>query len=175
MKKTLFISLLTLSTLMGNKLVVEHGTIQAHTEVFGDSNINPATNTIISHLSIGKTITSIRGKVDISVSDLKSTNHKRDEHMYKALETNKYPIATYTFKKIKKLSQGYEIDGVLYFHGVTNPITIYADITQKGNKVYFHGRSYLLQSKFKIKPIRLLFLQVRDKVDLNINVTFIKK
>ena len=175
MKKLIFLLLITLSTtLMAQKLVVNHGIVKAHTEVFGDSSINPATTGIISHLTMGKDITSIKGSVDVSILKLKSDNSDRDERMAEALESKSYPISTYTFSSVKKSSHGYLINGILNFHGVKKPLQIHATITKHGRKIHFLGKSSFLLSDYKIKPIKLLFLTVRNKIDLAIDVTFKK-
>ena len=131
MKKVILYSVLTLSsTLMAQNLVVEKGIVKAHTEVFGDSSINPATKGITSHLKMGKEISSLHGSVDISIAKLKSDNSKRDEHMVEAIESKDFPRATYTFKNVKKAANGYLVDGILNFHGVKKPLQIKAKITQ---------------------------------------------
>ncbi len=175
MKKIILLSILTLSTsLMAQKLVVNHGIVKAHTEVFGDSSIEPATTVIISHLTMGKGITSMKGSIDVSILKLKSDNSKRDEHMVEALESKNYPLSTYTFSSVKKASHGYTIDGILNFHGVQKPLQINADITKEGREIIFHGKSSFLLSDYKVKPIKLFFLTVRNKIDLAIDVTFKK-
>ena len=115
MKKMILLSVLTASSLMAAKLTVAQGTVQAHTEVFGDSMINPGTSSITSHLTMEKDIESIKGSVDIGIAKLKSDNADRDEHMFQALESTKYPAATFTFKKIAKTSKGYIISGIWIF------------------------------------------------------------
>ena len=176
MKKIILLSLITLSTsLMAKKLVVNHGIVKAHTEVFGDSSIDPATTGIVSHLTMGQKITSIKGSVDVSMLKLKSDNSKRDKHMAEALESKSYPLSTYTFNSVIRSSHGYFVDGTLNFHGVKKPLQIYANIRQKGKEVIFHSKSSILLSDYKIKPIKLLFLTVRNKVDLTIDVTFKKQ
>lgn len=175
MKKIILLSILTLSTsLMAQKLVVNHGIIKAHTEVFGDSSIDPATTGIISHLTMGKELTSMKGSVDVSILKLKSDNDERDEHMVEALESKNYPLSTYTFSSVKKSSHGYIVKGTLNFHGVKKPLQINADITKKGREIIFHGKSSFLLSDYKVKPIKLFFLTVRNKIDLAIDVTFKK-
>ena len=175
MQKTLLISLLTLSSLFAQNLVVTQGQVKAHTEVFGDKHIEPLTKSIVSHLQMDGDITSIKGSVDVSVLKLKSDNADRDEHMVKALESKAYPLASYTFKKVQKNDKGYVIDGVLKFHGVSRPLKVYADIQDKGNTLLLKGKSSFKLSDYRVKPIKLLFMTVRDKIDLKINVTFKKQ
>ena len=167
--------LLTASSLMAGKLVVVQGTVQAHTEVFGDSTINPETHSITSHLSMNKGVGSLKGSVDIGVSKLKSDNTDRDEHMFKVLESSKYPSAKFTFKKIGKTTKGYAISGILNFHGVKKPLTVYADIKEDKKHLSIQGKASFLLSNYNIKPIKMLFLTVRDKIDLKISIQFKKR
>ena len=175
MKKSILFSLLTASYLMASNLAITKANILAHTEVFGDSTIDPSTTSLTSRLTMGDTIESIRGTVDVSIRLLKSDNEDRDEHMVEAIESDKYPIATYTFKSVKKGTKGYDIDGTLNFHGVKKPLKIQADITQKGKELTFKGEASFKMSNFAVEPPKLLLLTVRDRVDLTIDVKFKKK
>ena len=175
MKHILVLSLLTVTTLMAGKLTVVKGSIQAHTEVFGDSTIDPATTGIISHLRMKKGIESLSGSVDISLKKLKSDNKDRDEHMVKVIQSNKYPLAKYTFKKVRKTTKGYIIDGVLKFHGIEKAVQVNATIQEDKKTLHIKGKSSFLLSNFNIKPIKMFFLTVRDQIDIAINVTFKKR
>jgi len=175
MKKMILLSLFTATTLMAGKLTVSQGTVQAHTEVFGDSSINPATTGITSHLKMNKTIESLSGSVDVSINTLRSDNSSRDEHMDKALESKKYPVAHYRFKKVSKTTSGYKIDGVLSFHGVQKPLQLDASITDKGQSIVIKGKGHFSLSSYNVKPIKLLLLTVRDRIDLKINVNLRKQ
>ena len=175
MKKILCLSLLTASALCANTLVVSKGIVNAHTEVFGDSSINPSTKSITSHLKMDKTIESLNGSVDVSITKLKSDNSSRDEHMDEALESKKYPVAHYRFKKVSKTASGYKIDGVLSFHGVQRPLQIDAHITDRGQSIEIKGKGHFLLSSYHVKPIKLLLLTVRDRIDLQIDVNLKKQ
>ncbi len=61
------------------------GQIKAHTEVFGDSHINPSSKQIESLVTIDDTIDSIKGKISITALSLKSDNDARDKDMYEAI------------------------------------------------------------------------------------------
>jgi len=175
MKKLILLSLLTVSSLMAGKLTVIQGTVQAHTEVFGDSTINPKTNAISSHLTMNENIESIRGSIDVGISKLKSDNEERDEHMVEAIESKKYPSSTFTFNTVAKTSKGYDISGILDFHGVKKPLTVHADIKEDTKSLSIKGKASFLLSSYNIKPIKMLFLTVRDRIDLKINIQFKKR
>ena len=175
MKKSIIFSLLTASYLMAGNLTITKANVLAHSEVFGDSTINPATTSLTSRLTMEDGIESIRGTVDVSVRLLKSDNATRDEHMIEALESNKYPLATYKFTKVTKSTKGYIVNGILNFHGIKKPLNIKANIIQKGNKITFNGKASFKMTSFGVTPPKLLVLTVRDKIDLSIDVTFKKK
>ena len=170
MKKTLLFTMLFITAVFGKTLQVENGVVKAHTEVFGDSTIDPETHVLVSHLTMDDDATSIKGSVDASILKLKSDNEDRDEHMVKALESLKYPMAHYEVKEILKKSKGYTINGIMTFHGVKRPLSFDSDIITHGNKVEIMAKSAIRLSDYKVKPIKLLFLSVRDRVDLNIHL-----
>lgn len=157
---------------MAGHLTVTQATVQAHTEVFGDSTINPQTTHLTSHLKMGKNIESISGTINISMKSLKSDNATRDEHMMKAIESSKYSLATYTFREVKKTASGYTVNGILNFHGVKKPLTIKAKIDKTKNGLDFKGVSHFLMSSYGVTPPKMFFLTVRDQIDLKINVMF---
>ena len=172
MKYALLLSLFAASTLMGGSLTLTNGSVKAHTEVFGDSTIDPMTTGITSHLTISQGIESIKGSVNISLKALKSDNEERDEHMFETIESGKYPLATYTFQEVTKAGTGYQINGILDFHGVKKPLTVTAAITEEKGHISLKGKSAFMMSDFGVKPPKLLFLTVRDQIDLTIDVTF---
>jgi polyisoprenoid-binding protein YceI len=94
--------------------------------------------------------------------------------MGKALESDKYPLARFDFLKITKNKKKYSIKGTLTFHGVKHPLTINADISDNGKNISIKGKTAFKLSEYKIKPIKMLFLTVRDRIDIAINATFKK-
>jgi len=175
MKKFVLLSVLAIEMVLGSSLVTSQAVVKAHTEVFGDSTIDPETRSLTSHLKMDGTIESIRGSVDVNILKLKSDNEKRDEHMVDALESKKYPVATYTFSQVQKQGAGYLIDGVLEFHGVKRPLKMRADIQQSGEHVHIKAKGYIKLSEYRVKPIKMFFLEVRDRIDLKVDATFRKQ
>jgi len=175
LKNTLLLSVFAASSLMASSLIVTTGSVKAHTEVFGDSTIDPVTRRITSHLTMPNGIESIKGSIDVSVKKLKSDNETRDEHMVEAIASNTYPLAKYTFKSVTKTGNRYKIDGILNFHGVQKPLSINADIREKSGTVALKGKASFKMSNYGVKPPKLLLLTVRDRIDLSVDVTFRKK
>ena len=69
-----------------SSLVVQKGEIKAHTEVFGDSEINPTTKDVKADLTMENSIESIKGKIYFETLTLISDKKSRDEHMYELLQ-----------------------------------------------------------------------------------------
>ena len=79
-KKIVFLIILSLGLCAdnyANNLSVTSGEIKAHTEVFGDSEINPTTKDVKANLTIGNSLESIKGQIFFEtltlISDKKQT------------------------------------------------------------------------------------------------------
>ncbi len=170
----LFLILVTTVTIFASNLVFQKGYVLAHTTVFGDSTIDPSSSNITSHLSINRgDISSLKGFVRVSLVDLKSDNKKRDEHMYEAINTKKYKNTTYKIKSVNKNSSGsYTIKGTLNLHGITKNINMVGDIIQNGDTLVIKAKTSFKMSDFGIEPPKLLFLSVRDLLEMTIDTTY---
>ncbi len=171
MKKLVFGSVLLVASLYAGNLTFDSGTIKAHTEVFGDSTIDPMFKKAQSHLSMDDNPLSLRGSMDVGVSDFISDNKKRDEHMYEAMESDKFPKASFDVKEVSaKGSDGYTLKGTMTIHGVSKPMSFDGTISDESGKVHIKASSSMKMSDFGIKPPKMLFLTVRDQVDLSVDV-----
>lgn len=171
MRNTLLLMIALAAVLGAAPLKVVTGHVKAHTEVFGDSTIDPQTDAIISHLESDGTPESLSGYVTVAVSKLVSDNADRDEHMHEAMASSDFPEAVYTFGTIAKNDTGYTVEGSLTLHGVIKPLTLEVQMTQEDNHLKMSGTGSLLMSNFGIEPPTLLFLTVRDRVDITFDLT----
>ncbi len=101
MRKLILLVLLSIFS-FGDKLVLQDGEIMAHTEIFGDSQINPKTKNIDSNLTINQDFESIKGKMTVRSLSLKSENIDRDKHMYEVLNIKINPRINFEINTIKK-------------------------------------------------------------------------
>jgi polyisoprenoid-binding protein YceI len=162
--------LLAASVYAGN-LGFESGSIKAHTEVFGDTTIDPMTKKATSHLSMDASPATLKGSMEISITDLFSDNKKRDEHMQEALESSTFPKAVFDVKEVvSKGGDNYVLKGTMNLHGVSKAMNFEGTITEEGNKVRIKAQSGMKMTDFGIKPIKMMFLTVRDQVDLSVDV-----
>jgi len=178
MKKILILSLLVSSLLAGN-LQLKEGFVAAHTEVLGDSTIDPLNSNLHADLRIlGDDITSIRGKLTVDMKLFFSDNKDRDKHMYETTQVNTFPLASYTIVSIQKEkgSNAYTITGTLDFHGVQKKLDFNAEITEKQNRIKISATSKILLGTYDVDaPCLLGFaLCVDDKVDLYAKAVLLK-
>lgn len=157
------------------QLIVSNGSVEAHTEVFGDSDITPVSTQITSKLVMDNGIESIHGGLIIKALSLKSAKEDRDKSMYELLHAIEYPTITFNIKKVYKMDGEYEMLGTLILNGVVKDVKTKAHITQNNNHLLMKGDFSILLSQFNMEPPTLLFLTVRDQIDIHYDVDFIKE
>lgn len=174
MRYLLLLTFIMSTSLFSASLVFSKGDVMAHTSVFGDSTINPHSSSVTSHLTMdNQDVTTLKGSVDVSLVDFKSDNSKRDEHMAEALDIKQYTQTTYTITSVTPSTKGqYSIEGTLNLHGISKPITLTGEITTQNKQVSLKMKTSFKMSEFGIKPPKLLFLTVRDQVDMKIDTTY---
>lgn len=156
--------------LYGGELQLAQGSIQAHTEVFGDSSIEPYTEKIYATFTMEESVTSLRGEVFFHVLDFVSDKQSRDENMHKAMEHKKYEKVVFTLHKLTQEEEKYDAIGVLALHGVQKQVTIPVTIEQKDEQLTLNATFSIKMSEYGITPPALLFLTVRDEVDIRVNL-----
>lgn len=173
--KNILLALLLSFPLFATDLVLRDGYIAAHTEMMIDSTIDPINNSLQADIAIeGSDITTITGKFWVEMNLFTSDKSDRDESMYKDVEAEKFKLATYTISKITKTDEkdGYVIDGKLNFHGEEKPLSAKAEITIIDGSLAINATSTILVSDFGIEMPCLVFICVRDQVDLLIKASF---
>lgn len=174
MKKLLIVLLLSLPV-FAMELKLSSGSVLAHTEMLMDSQINPINNFLKADISIQDSdVTSIKGKFWVEMFGFVSNKSDRDKNMYKEVEADKYKLATYTISSITKGTQkdSYTINGELDFHGQKKELSADAKISVKDGVLNLEAKTKILVSDFGIEAPCLVFMCVRDQVDLTINATF---
>jgi polyisoprenoid-binding protein YceI len=154
-----------------NSLTVQNGEIKAHTEVFGDSEINPATKNIKADLTIENSIESIKGKIYFETLTLISDKKSRDEHMYELLQVEKFKTISFDIRSITKNETDYEIKGALTLNGVTKNIKAKIIINQQNNQISLNGGFSFNLTDFNLEPPKMVFLTVRNQIDITYNIS----
>lgn len=160
------------ASMYAGSLSFESGTVKAHTEVFGDSTIDPIAKKATSHLSMEANPSTLKGTIEVSMGDLMSDNKKRDVHMHEALESSVFPKAVFDIKEATaKGGDKYTLTGVMTLHGVSKPMSFEATVVEESGKVHIKAASALKMTDFGMKPIKMMFLTVRDQVDLAVDIS----
>ena len=154
-----------------SNLSVQKGEIIAHTEVFGDSEINPTTKDVKADLTMNDTIESIKGKIYFDTISLISDKKTRDEHMYELLQAEKFKTITFDIKSIVKIDVDYEIKGVLTLNGVQKNIKAKISINKQNNQLLLTGGFSFNLTDFSLEPPTMMFLTVRNRIDISYNIT----
>lgn len=174
MYKLILVLLLAVFANAGELELVD-GKIQAHTEVFGDSSINPSTKKIDVEAKKGDSIESILGKIEIDAVSLVSDNKDRDEHMYEVLKVTDSPKIIYTITSIAKADDKYKINGILTMNHATKPVSSTAIIAQSGEEIVMDGDFSINLTDFNLEPPTMFFLTVRDQIDIKYSFNFKEK
>lgn len=174
MKKIALLTLLA-AILTASPLQLKNGSVTAHTEMVMDKTIDPKNSSLKGDLTMdGGDITTMRGKFYIEASLFKSDNAKRDDHMHQEMEVGKFKLATYTIQSIVKNGSDYTINGKLNFHGVEKDLSAKAKVKNDNGTILLDASSSFLMSDFGIKPPCMVFMCVRDKLDLTVNAQLLE-
>jgi polyisoprenoid-binding protein YceI len=174
MYKIIIVAMMLLSSAYATTLTLSKGEIKAHTEVFGDSTINPTTTKISSSLSRGDTLTDISGTISIPAMSLKSDNDGRDEHMQEALHATTQKLINVKINKVQKIDDEYEIYADLTLNGVTKQIVSMCNIKEESNKLNMDGNFSINMTDYNIEQPKMFFLTVRNRVDITYNLDYSK-
>jgi polyisoprenoid-binding protein YceI len=169
MYKILIILCLSLAAI-ASSLSVQKADITAHTEVFGDSQINPSTKEINTFLTIQKEVESIRGKIYFDTITLISEKRDRDSNMYELLNFQKYKTISFDISSIVKNDNGYDINGDLTLNGVTKNITTKGEIINNKDAILLKGGFSFNLTDFNLEPPTMFFLTVRNQIDISYNI-----
>jgi polyisoprenoid-binding protein YceI len=169
MSKILIILCLSLAAI-ASSLSVQKADITAHTEVFGDSQINPSTKEINTFLTIQKEVESIRGKIYFDTITLISEKRDRDSNMYELLNFQKYKTISFDISSIVKNDNGYDINGDLTLNGVTKNIITKGEIINNKDAILLKGGFSFNLTDFNLEPPTMFFLTVRNQIDISYNI-----
>ena len=174
MYKILLLALLAIGANAGD-LTLTEGRVGAHTEVFGDSAINPETTMITSALTIDDFIESIRGEISITALSLKSDNDARDEHMYEAIKAQLEKFITVRINKVAKDDKGYVLSASLTLNRATKDINSSATIARENATLKISGAFSVNMTDYNIAQPKMFFLTVRNQVDITYELNYKEK
>ncbi|MBW6488817.1 YceI family protein [Sulfurimonas sp.] len=173
--KKILVGLLLAFPLIAIDLELKSGSVAAHTEMLMDSTIDPVNNSLQADISIeNNEITTIKGKFWVEMTLFKSDKSDRDESMYKEIQVDKFKSAAYTISSVTKIEgeDNYTIDGTLNFLGQERALSAEAKITNIDGNLAIEAKTMILMSDFGVKMPCMMFMCVRDQVDLLVKAAF---
>lgn len=161
--------------LFAGTLVLQSGSVQAHTETMLGSEINPLNSKLSVEVNIEDlNFETMSGQFWVEMNLFKSDEEDRDKNMYESLHSASFKLATFSIFSVSKASEVdmYDISGKLSFHGIERDLTAKAKITVDTKKISFHATSMINMLDYGIEMPCMLFICVRDQVDLVVQATF---
>ncbi len=160
------------------KIDVYHPT--KHIKAYNKAGSVQGNVTIKSSLIPGKTV-EVTGSVEIVVGALESGNGRRDRYMRSVLggatSIIRFVPKSLTMKTMNPSGGSGELTGYFTINNNTNPVTFQASFEGdilKGGKVVVQIKTHVLCSAYKIKRPALLWVPIKDKVDLAMTLHFTK-
>ncbi len=116
---------------------------------------------------------SVSGYVKVPVKSMKTGNTIRDNAMYRTLKESKHPEIIFKVKEVS-IEEG-EVSGTLFIGGVGVERKLKLSIKDNVEEVFVRGKFDVRLSSHKLKRPKFGFLKVDDKVDVEIDLRFLKE
>ena len=91
--------------------------------------------------------------------------------MYELLKVEKFKTISFDVKSITKNQNGYDINGIVTLNGVSKNITTKAMIYRQNNQLLLNGEFSFNLTDFSLEPPTMMFLTVRNQIDIFYNIT----
>jgi len=123
---------------------------------------------------------SAQGSLTVPIDSFDTGIETRNHHMKTVyLDTKKYPVSTLTFRGIQipknfstdgYTASGFPVSAVLTLHGVSQPVTVLADLERKsdGPSLSLHAHFKLKLSQYGVKIPTFAGITVADEVQITI-------
>ncbi|MCK6510820.1 YceI family protein [Myxococcota bacterium] len=158
------------------KIDVYHPT--KHVKAYNKAGSVQGNVTIKGSLIPGKAV-DVAGSVQIAVGSLESGNGRRDRYMRSVLggaeSIIRFVPKSLTMKTMNAKGGSGELVGSFTINNNTHPVTFQASFEGdilKGEKVVVQIKTHVLCSTYKIKRPALLWIPIKDKVDLAMTLRF---
>lgn len=100
----------------------------------------------------------LKAIAQVKVTTFDSGNSSRDSHAMEAIESGKFPQATFKSTGLKYSGNSIKIYGDLTFHGITKNITINASQNIEGDYLVIKGSFGTSLDEHKVERPKLLFV-----------------
>jgi len=108
----------------------------------------------------------------VKVKTFDSQNSNRDSHMLEVTDALTYPSVSFYSTSMAKSSDGYNVKGVLNFHGVERPISIDVKESRSNNQRTITGSFVFLLEEHKIERPTLFMVKTDNDVKIEFQFVF---
>lgn len=106
------------------------------------------------------------------VKSFDSQNSNRDSHMLEVTDALTYPNVSLYSTSVSRTPDGYQVKGVLNFHGVEKPIDIQVRETANAKQRTFSGSFIFLLEDHKVDRPTLFMIKTDNEVRIEFNFVF---
>lgn len=108
----------------------------------------------------------------VPVKSFDSKNANRDSHMLEVTDALTYPNVSFYSTSITKTADGYDVKGVLNFHGVEKPVTMQAKEVRQGSKRLITGSFIFLLEDHKVERPSLMMVKTDNEVKIAFSFSY---
>lgn len=124
----------------------------------------------IVHLNAAGDIEKVAATVPVKSFDSKNSN--RDSHMLEVTDALTYPQVSFYSTSVTRTAEGYEVKGVLNFHGVEKPVQIKAKESRSGSQRQVSGSFIFLLEDHKVERPSLMMMKTDNEVRIEFNFSY---
>lgn len=109
--------------------------------------------------------------VSAAVKSFDSGNDSRDDHALETVRAMRHPRVEFASDSVRSAPGGYRVYGVLDFAGRRRPIDFLVIPKREPGKVGVTGGFTVKLTDYDVKPPKLLFLKVKDEMEIRFDVS----
>lgn len=108
----------------------------------------------------------------VPVKSFDSKNSNRDSHMLEVTDALIHPNVSFFSTSVSKTADGYDVKGMLNFHGVEKPVNIQAKEVRQGSHRTITGSFIFLLEDHKIERPTLMMVKTDNEVRIAFSFSY---
>jgi polyisoprenoid-binding protein YceI len=108
----------------------------------------------------------------VPVKSFDSKNSNRDSHMLEVTDALTHPNVSFFSTSVSKTVDGYDVKGMLNFHGVEKPVNIQAKEVRQGSHRTITGSFIFLLEDHKVERPTLMMVKTDNEVRIAFSFSY---
>lgn len=108
----------------------------------------------------------------VPVKSFDSKNSNRDSHMLEVTDALTHPNVSFFSTSVNKTADGYDVKGMLNFHGVEKPVNIQAKEVRQGSHRTITGNFIFLLEDHNVKRPTLMMVKTDNEVRIAFSFSY---